>query len=107
MEVRLGFCACAKAGSKQGSWRLESFISEVSHIPGKTPALLAGRVASGEGVNATIRSDLLGGRLTVRLQTLDLRIGVRVPASQPLSPESGLNPALFFQDFELEPVCPR
>ena len=27
---------------------------------------------------------LLGGRLTVRLQTLDLRIGVRIPASQPL-----------------------
>ena len=26
---------------------------------------------------------LLGGRLMVRLQTLDLRIGVRVPASQP------------------------
>ena len=26
---------------------------------------------------------LLGGRLTVRLQTLDLRIGVRIPASQP------------------------
>ena len=26
----------------------------------------------------------LGGRLMVRLQTLDLRIGVRVPASQPL-----------------------
>jgi hypothetical protein len=25
----------------------------------------------------------LGGRLTVRLQTLDLRIGVRIPASQP------------------------
>ncbi len=25
----------------------------------------------------------LGGRLMVRLQTLDLRIGVRVPASQP------------------------
>lgn len=29
----------------------------------------------------------LGGRLMVRLQTLDLRIGVRVPASQPLSPK--------------------
>ncbi len=28
----------------------------------------------------------LGGRLMVRLQTLDLRIGVRVPASQPLIP---------------------
>jgi hypothetical protein len=27
---------------------------------------------------------LLGGRLMVRLQTLDLRIGVRVPASQPV-----------------------
>jgi hypothetical protein len=27
---------------------------------------------------------LLGGRLMVRLQTLDLRIGVRVPASQPI-----------------------
>src|SRR5216683_1324375 len=26
----------------------------------------------------------LGGRLMVRLQTLDLRIGVRVPASQPI-----------------------
>src|SRR5450755_582811 len=26
----------------------------------------------------------LGGRLTVRLQTLDLRIGVRIPASQPV-----------------------
>src|SRR5262249_25810120 len=26
----------------------------------------------------------LGGRLTVRLQTLDLRIGVRIPASQPI-----------------------
>ena len=25
----------------------------------------------------------LGGRLTVGLQTLDLRIGVRIPASQP------------------------
>ena len=29
----------------------------------------------------------LGGRLMVRLQTLDLRIGVRVPASQPLIPK--------------------
>ncbi len=29
---------------------------------------------------------LLGGRLMVRLQTLDLRIGVRVPASQPAPP---------------------
>ena len=28
----------------------------------------------------------LGRRLTVRLQTLDLRIGVRIPASQPHSP---------------------
>ena len=26
----------------------------------------------------------LGGRLTVGLQTLDLRIGVRIPASQPI-----------------------
>src|SRR5580700_7614694 len=29
---------------------------------------------------------LLGRRLTVRLQTLDLRIGVRIPASQPIPP---------------------
>ena len=29
------------------------------------------------------RSQTLGGRLTVRLQPLDLRIGVRIPASQP------------------------
>jgi hypothetical protein len=29
----------------------------------------------------------LGGRLTVRLQTLDLRIGVRIPASQPYIPK--------------------
>ena len=27
----------------------------------------------------------MGGRLTVGLQTLDLRIGVRIPASQPLT----------------------
>ena len=31
-----------------------------------------------------LRLESLGGRLMVRLQTLDLRIGVRVPASQPL-----------------------
>src|SRR5580658_2917003 len=31
-----------------------------------------------------LRAAPLGGRLMVRLQTLDLRIGVRVPASQPI-----------------------
>src|SRR5689334_11095476 len=30
----------------------------------------------------------LGRRLTVRLQTLDLRIGVRIPASQPEFPQN-------------------
>ena len=30
------------------------------------------------------KSTALGGRLTVGLQTLDLRIGVRIPASQPI-----------------------
>src|ERR1700744_4872547 len=33
--------------------------------------------------NVKLKNVLLGGRLMVRLQTLDLRIGVRVPASQP------------------------
>src|ERR1017187_10124076 len=37
---------------------------------------------NGGAANAKIRLPL-GGRLTVRLQTLDLRIGVRIPASQP------------------------
>src|ERR1035438_5641146 len=37
---------------------------------------------NGGAASAKIRLPL-GGRLTVRLQTLDLRIGVRIPASQP------------------------
>ena len=45
-----------------------------------------GNVACDQGRNATMKSEPLGGRLMVRLQTLDLRIGVRVPASQPLIP---------------------
>ncbi len=35
----------------------------------------------------------LGGRLTVGLQTLDLRIGVRIPASQP-TPQAGFLPPI-------------
>src|ERR1019366_3807837 len=35
---------------------------------------------------AKIKVSQLGRRLTVRLQTLDLRIGVRIPASQPTHP---------------------
>ncbi len=31
-----------------------------------------------------MKTSALGGRLTVGLQTLDLRIGVRIPASQPI-----------------------
>ena len=33
-----------------------------------------------------VLSDSLGRRLTVRLQPLELRIGVRIPASQPFIP---------------------
>ena len=41
-----------------------------------------------------INLSLLGDRLTVRLQPLELRIGVRIPASQPLPlPGSPLKPA--------------
>jgi hypothetical protein len=42
------------------------------------------------GGTSPVFAAALGGRLMVRLQTLDLRIGVRVPASQPKS-TSGTN----------------
>ncbi len=39
-----------------------------------------------------VLSPLLGDRLTVRLQPLELRIGVRIPVSQPLPLFNGLEP---------------
>ncbi len=46
-----------------------------------------GRDCRGKAVDDRMMENPLGGRLMVRLQTLDLRIGVRVPASQPLLPK--------------------
>ena len=43
-------------------------------------------VARTPGSKLNYQLALLGRRLTVRLQTLDLRIGVRIPASQPTCP---------------------
>ena len=65
------------AGPSRSHWK--RFLPAAKQFPRKRLTTRGGTVAL---PNAKIRLPL-GGRLTVRLQTLDLRIGVRIPASQP------------------------
>ena len=65
---------CAKSGERSVCLDHLSFLSDDGEQEILSPGSPAAKIKALPPV---------GGRLMVRLQTLDLRIGVRVPASQP------------------------